>query len=120
VNTSTWPQISYFHEGTRQSREIKAQLKLIESQNWRDLYRATDGTYWRLDAYDKYQTRYLLRIDDLDTWWQFDSTALEKELLRQSRSESPNRRCRWINCENPALHKLEICVDHAYSQGLRE
>ncbi len=99
---------------------IKSQLELVEKKGWRELYRAKDGTYWRLDAVDKNQTRYMLRVDDLDTWWEFDATELEKNLLRESRGESADRLCRWKGCSNPALLKMEICAEHAFQYGLRE
>jgi hypothetical protein len=120
MQTSTeWPDATYFAEGAPGAQEILGQLELVESANWRDLYkRKSDGSLWSLDAWDKYQERFLVRVRNLSEWSTEDHMELEKSLFLAERGES-NDPCRWANCGNKALSRMDFCVDHAYQQGLR-
>lgn len=50
------------------------------------LYRhKADGSYWRLDADDKYRQPFLIRVDEPSAWATFDSRPLEKALQLEPR-----------------------------------
>ena len=119
MGTSDWPEISYFEEGTDAANNILSQLELLEEGDWLRLYRAADGTYWRIDAWDKYQTQFLVRLSVRDGWQEFDATQLQKDLLKKTRGESSSNVCRWADCSNAALCDSEFCVDHFWDAGHR-
>ncbi len=119
--SSTWPPISYFHEGTAAARHIMAQLEFLERADWVELYlRKHDDTLWRLDTYDKFQQRYLVRIDDRSKWQDFDASGLEKGLLFESRGGLSKELCLWNGCSAAALKSSAFCLDHTYAQGVRK
>ena len=79
-----------------------------------------DGSLWRLDAPDKYQTRYLVRISRQEGWASVDTTQLEKDLLIRNRGGLSAEVCRFRNCPNLAILESAFCVDHTYEMGVRE
>src|SRR5437868_14126165 len=53
-----WQRASYFNSGTAEARQRMTELELVDRANWYELYRRKgDGSYWRLNADDKYQQR---------------------------------------------------------------
>lgn len=115
------PAISYFHSGTAFAQRALAQLELIDRAGWYELYRRTsDGTYWRLETEDKYQQRFLVRIDDFANWKTFDSAPLEKGLLLESRGGVNSESCMWQRCSAPSLNSSAYCLDHTYEKGVRK
>jgi len=117
-NPREWPEISYFESGSERAESILNELEKVETKNWFTLFRApVDNSYWRIEAWDKYQQQYLLRIDDLENWDTIDSTELQKKLLQNNRGVSEDE-CAWKGCSKPSLKGLAFCVDHAYNQGL--
>jgi hypothetical protein len=117
----SWPTISYFHEGTRWAREVKKELVEVDHREWRILCRAkSDGSYWLLDAEDKFQTRFLTRLEQTNEWWQRDTSSLEKQLLYESRGGVSGERCMWAGCGGEALNRSAYCLEHTYAAGTRE
>jgi hypothetical protein len=54
---------------------IKNDFELVNSWSWYELYKhKEDGSFWRLDKWDKYQNQYFVRINDVDNWKSFDIT----------------------------------------------
>ncbi|GAA5170134.1 hypothetical protein GCM10025770_32620 [Viridibacterium curvum] len=118
---SDWPIISYFNSGTATSRHILSQLEFVAREQWYELYRhKEDGSLWRLDADDKYQQRFLVKIDNAETWATFDATQLEQGLLLESRGGLSEDRCKWKSCESRAIQRSAFCVVHTYEQGVRK
>jgi len=100
--------------------QLDKSFELVDRASWYRLYRRKeDGTYWRLDEWDKLQTQYFVRIDDRASWQNFDAVPLQIDLLRTSRGAS-GETCRWAGCSNCALTDLAFCEQHAYREmGVR-
>lgn len=117
---SSWPAIDYFHSGQALSRAKLAALELVAREGWYELYRhKTDGTYWRLDTEDKYQERFIVRIEDPMSWSTFDSSPQEKALLLSNRGGLTDSHCLTANCTQRAILGSVFCLDHTYAQGVR-
>jgi hypothetical protein len=118
---STWSRASYFNSGTADARHKMAELDFVERANWYELYRhKADGSYWRLDADDKYQQRFMVRIDELDSWDTFDSRPLEKALLLEHRGGISDEVCLQQGCSLNTIGKSAFCLDHTYERGVRK
>lgn len=116
-----WPVVSYFHSGTAFAQHVLAQLEILDRAEWYELYRHKgDGTHWRLETEDKYQQRFLVRIDDIEKWKSFDSSPLEKGLLLESRGGLSSETCMWQRCDAPCLNGSAYCLDHTYEKGVRK
>lgn len=84
--TPTWPRASDLDSATPGARHRMAALELVDQANWYVPHRhKADGSYWRLDADDKYQQRFLIRVDEHSAWATFDSRPLEKALQLEAR-----------------------------------
>ncbi|MCV2357344.1 hypothetical protein LNV09_24655, partial [Paucibacter sp. B2R-40] len=119
--SATWPCASYFNSGTATARNVMRELEFVDRKNWYELYRRTeDETHWRLDAEDKFQQRYLVRIEDPANWEDFDSTELEKRLLLESRGGLGPEGCICLGCSAPVLLGSAFCLDHTYERGVRK
>ena len=99
---------------------IQSDFVLIDRQNWFELYKnKIDNSLWRLDAWDKYQEQYFVRIGSEVDWIEFDATSLQIDLLRSSRGTT-DQNCKWVNCERNSLNGLVFCEFHAYKEmGIR-
>jgi len=99
---------------------IERDFELVDCDSWYKLYRnKSNGTYWRLDVWDKFQEQYWVQIDDFSNWKNFDATNLKIELLKNIRGESENI-CIWRGCSNKALSQLVFCKHHAFVEmGIR-
>lgn len=116
-----WQQASYFNEGTAEGRHVMAQLEFVERANWYELYRhKINGTYWRLDAADKYQQRFLVRVERLEDWSTFDSGPLEQSLLLARRGGLGIDRCMQMGCDEVVLKGSAFCLGHTYERGVRQ
>ncbi len=116
----SWPAASYFDAATSVAQARLSQLELIDRANWCELYRhKLDGSFWRLDAADKYQQRFLVRIADETNWANFDASALEKALLLAERGGFGTSTCIRQGCSAPTLQRSAFCLEHSYEQGLR-
>lgn len=120
MSDSAWPRISYFDAGTPAADERLRELVLLDRQQWVELYRrARDGTHWRIDADDRYQQRFLVRIDELAGWASFDASALEMQLLLAQRGGLGTEACVCAGCHAPVLLGSAFCLPHSHAQGLR-
>jgi hypothetical protein len=102
-------------------QSIGEYFELVESWSWYELYKHKgDGSFWRLDKWDKYQTQYFVRISDLDSWHTFDITPSAIQLLKDFRGVKDSQ-CNWKDCANRALNNLAFCEFHAYNEmGIRK
>jgi hypothetical protein len=100
--------------------QLDENFELVDQAPWVKLFRQKEnGSLWRLNDWDKYQTRYFVRIQDPSGWGEFDATPLQIELLRMTRGVTDNT-CSWVDCSNPALVDLAFCEQHAYREmGVR-
>lgn len=119
--TTSWPIASYFDDGTATARAAMAELELIEQAGWYELYRRRfDDSYWRIAVADKYQQRFLIRIDDLNGWSTFDSGQLEQQLLLQRRGGLGRDACVVQGCDHLVVLGSAFCLAHTYERGIRK
>jgi hypothetical protein len=119
--SAEWPNASYFNSGTASAREVMSQLEFVERKDWYELYRrTTDHSLWRLDAEDKYQHRFLIRVDDGSEWWAFDARPLQEALLYESRGGLGSSKCIWQGCSEQVIKGSAMCLKHTYEQGVRK
>ena len=116
-----WPSASYFNAGTAEAKHRLQELELIERANWYELYRhKSNGTYWRLDADDKYQQRFLVKINNLEGWAAFDSSPFEMSLLSNRRGGTSTGKCIQMGCSEQVLNGSAFCLKHTYERGVRK
>lgn len=119
--TTIWPKASFFDDGTEAARDAMGELELVERANWYELYRRkSDSTYWRIASPDKYESRFLIRIEDLNGWSTFDSTPLEQQLLLQSRGGLGKESCMVQGCCQLVVLNSAFCLAHTYERGVRK
>jgi hypothetical protein len=109
-----------FYVDEQIQERIDITFELIETKGWYLLYQSkVDKTYWRLDHYDKLQQQYLVKLDSLERWEEFDDKELRIELLKRTRGFGTEK-CMWNQCERSRLHDLVFCERHAYEEmGIR-
>jgi hypothetical protein len=118
--TSSWPDASYFDEGTDAGRVTLAELEFLSRENWRKLYRhKVDGSHWAIDAWDKYQQQFLFRVCSIEHWSTEDRTKEEKALLLNGRGGIGDSACLWRDCSGRIVRGMVYCIDHLYEQGVR-
>jgi len=79
------------------------------------------GHKWRIDAWDKYQPQFVVRIPEGSDWQTFDATALQKAFLVGSRGGLKDVHCQWSGCSRPQVKgEVVYCVEHLYETGVRE
>jgi hypothetical protein len=89
--------------------------------NWVRLHRCAGcGQLWRLDEWDKYQTRFAVRIPSFDGWEAFDATPLQKAFLVQARGGLTGATCIWAGCGKLQVKGVVYCADHLFQTGARE
>ena len=99
---------------------LKHDFELVDSAHWFELYRSRrDGSLWRLDEWDRYQERFLIRVPSHIGWTEFDARQLLEGFLEKHRGVSAER-CSMKDCQRPALNKLAYCSKHAYEIGIRK
>ena len=93
----------------------------VDKQGWYELFvNKSDGLFWRLDPYDKYQERFFIKLESKDHWTEYDEKDLVMDLILRKRGIS-NEECVWKDCEESALNGLAYCVRHAYEEvGVRK
>lgn len=103
------------------SPEFFQTLEIRERRNWVELYQCSScGVFWRIDVYDKYQTRYVVRIENPTLWEQFDSQSLEKELLVNHRGGYLESNCSMKGCPHKKVKGSAYCVNHLFEYGVRK
>jgi hypothetical protein len=116
-----WPAVSYFDDDSLSAREQMAELELVDRANWFELYRRnSDGSLWRLDVQNKYQQRYLVRIDERSGWENFDASIVEMTLLLEHRGGLGTSSCIQQGCTSPTVKGSAFCLSHTYERGVRK
>lgn len=75
----------------------------------------SDNFYWRMDAWNKYQERFFLRLESKENWTEFDGKALMMGHLLETSGTSA-KVCVWKDCSKNALNGLAICELHAFNE----
>jgi hypothetical protein len=121
LTPDNWPIAAYFNEGTSGAQQQLAELELVGRANWRELYRhKSNGSYWRLDVADKYQQRFLVRMDTSDGWETVDTSDVEKALLLAHRGGLGSAPCMQQGCSAAILLGSAFCLGHTYDRGMRK
>ncbi|WIT12121.1 hypothetical protein PFX98_00520 [Paucibacter sediminis] len=119
--STPWPRASYFNDGTAAARHAMEDLELVERANWLELYRRkSDDSYWRLTAAEKYEQRFLIRIENVQGWSSFDSAPLERQLLLERRGGLGKEACITQGCSQPVVLGSAFCLEHTYERGVRK
>jgi hypothetical protein len=101
--------------------EFESRTEKVAIGNWVRLHRCIHcGQLWRLDEWDKYQTRFAVRIASFEGWQDFDATPLQKAILVQARGGLADARCIWSGCDKPQVKGVAYCADHLFQTGARE
>lgn len=100
---------------------IQNGFMLVDKKDWYELYvNKSDNSFWRLDAWDKYQEQFFLKLESKENWTEFDGKELMMDLLLETRGTS-DEVCVWKDCKKSALNGLAYCVRHAYEEvGIRK
>ena len=112
------PKISYYE---RLSNEFFKFLKKVEVSGWYELYQCSIcGQYWRIDLYDKYQQRFVVKFSNIGNWKNFDATDLIKELIITEHGGLQDKDCIMKDCKNKRVVKSVYCIDHLFEGGIRK
>lgn len=101
--------------------EIEHGSEELEREGWFWLVRCRScGQLWSLDAWDKYQTQFAIKFAHREGWREFDTTALRKQYLVQSRGGVTDEPCIWSGCSGRRVRGVVYCADHLYQTGARD
>jgi hypothetical protein len=102
--------------------ELEQQAPQIAVGNFVFLHRCSScGHKWRIDAWDKYQVQFVVRVPEGTDWQTFDATELQKRFLVDSRGGLKDARCHWLGCTHQQVEgDVVYCVEHLYQTGARE
>jgi hypothetical protein len=101
--------------------KIYEDFEVVENSGFYQLLQyKLDKTFWRLDNYDKYQERFLVKLESQNNWTNYNSKELQIELLLKTKGLS-DKKCIWNYCDKLALKGLVYCERHAYEEmGIRK
>lgn len=95
---------------------LPTDFDLIDKKDWFKLYRKkADGSFWRLDEWDKYQERFFVRLPSIENWNKFNDKNLRIELLLRTRGTSTEN-CIWKDCNKLSLNGIVYCEVHALGE----
>ena len=116
------PEYDYYTPGRSLSRKIRPVSEIVGHANWRELLRCkVCGTYWRIDAADKYQERFAWKIGQYRADWAIpDFPDREKGLLLGRRDGETAEKCIWLGCDKNRVRGVAYCIDHLYATGARK
>lgn len=94
----------------------------IAEGNWFFLHQCHEcGQQWRVDAWDKYHTQFVVRIPEGTDGHGYDDTPLRKSFLVASQGGLKAEQCQWRGCTRPQVKgEVVYCVEHLYQTGARE
>jgi len=93
----------------------------LEMGDWVRLVRCPRcGQLWSVDEWDKYQTRFAVRILQREGWREFDAMPSRRQYLIQSRGGLTDEKCIRLGCEQRRVRGVVYCADHLYQTGARE
>ncbi len=102
------------------SKDFLNNLEKIDTQGWYELYKCREcNQYWRINIWDKYQSRFAVKIDNIENWQKYDESELIKEMIVNKRGLQ-EKNCIMSGCKNKRLRQSVYCIDHAYENGLRK
>jgi hypothetical protein len=111
------PLIFYYEDV---EEDFYKHLNKEDSSVWLELFKCKScGQYWRIDVFDKLQARFVVKIEDIKNWKEFDASLLVKRLILKNRGGSTNKECVWANCTNKRVKGVAYCIDHLYDCGIR-
>lgn len=96
-------------------------MQVLEKGDWvRLLQCLICSQLWSLDEWDKYQTQFAIKLARREGWQEFDTAALRKQYLVQSRGGVTDEPCIWSGCTGHRVRGVVYCADHLYKTGARE
>jgi len=114
----TLPELIYYDQ--RPSGFEDSFAKVADGP-WVELFRCgLCGQLWRIDVWDKYQVRFAAKITTQNGWIEFNTTTFQKSLILKERGGYGDSTCICINCNNPTVKGMLICIDHLYGNGNRK
>jgi hypothetical protein len=115
------PDFAYYIPGRSLSRKLRPATKTVATANWRELLQCEAcGTYWRIDAEDKFQERFVWKVGAFrDDWSSVEFVEKQKALLLEKRGGETDESCVWIGCEKKKVKGVAYCIDHLYATGAR-
>ncbi len=100
---------------------FEASLIKKDIGNWVYLMECPEcGQLWRVDARDKYQTQFAIKLSSVEGWESIDSVPQQKELLLQARGGITDEICIWAGCNGKRVKGVVYCVDHLYETDARK
>jgi hypothetical protein len=95
-------------------------LRKVADGPWVELKQCTTcGQLWRIDVWDKYQVRFVAKIESELDWASVDTVSLQKELMLASRGGLGDSKCVCMGCDNQVVKNMAICIEHLYETGNR-
>ena len=93
----------------------------VEIGDWVSLQKCQNcGQHWRVNAWDKLQTQYALKVSSVENWEAINMEPLIKEKMITNRGGLTSDSCMWFDCNSKQVKGSAFCVDHLYSGGSRE
>ena len=115
---SLLPDIIYYDQ---RPNGFEDSLVKVANGPWVELFRCSScSQFWRIDMWDKYRIRFAVKVVSEMGWIEFDSTVLEKELMLKERGGHGEATCICINCQQPVVMGMLLCIDHLYENGNRK
>ena len=112
-----YPSILYYDKADESFLKLLRKADVFE---WTELYRCRKcGKLWRIDIWDKYQERFIVAIDDEQSWKDFDKSELVKKLMVKNRGGLQDEKCVMARCKNNRVCGSVYCIDHLYNSGAR-
>lgn len=119
------PYFDYYKPGRSLSRQIRPHIEKLKDTGFRELHRCREcGTYWCIDAHDKYQVRFAWKFIELrENWAEVEHTEEIKALMLKKRGGVRDEKCICLGCQNPRVKGsfgAAYGIDHLYAIGARE
>ena len=100
--------------------DFTGKLKEIAVGNWVMLMQCPDcNQLWKVDAWDKLQSLYAVKIANDSEWENFDSEALIKERIIENRGGLTPLECMRSGCNQKQVKGSAFCINHLYETGTR-
>lgn len=105
---------------TNEYKGMVSSLESIDVGDFVELMRCSScHQLYKVDAWDKYQTSYAIKVPSQNGWKAFDGESLIKKRMIENRGGLSNDSCMWSGCNEQRINKNAFCVHHLYSSGWR-